>query len=89
MEELAKAIAAQNLDRVVEVEEANIATVNDQILEHEAAMAQNRIDIESLRQAIRTRREDTARRKAEQRILRQRRKIFTRAAFALREVSQP
>jgi peptidoglycan hydrolase CwlO-like protein len=87
--ELAAATDDVNQARAVEVEHNQIVTVNGQILEHDAEIAQNEANIEGWLDAIKAARKDTRRRQRLQDKLRERRAIFAEAEFRLRQTEQP
>lgn len=89
MNDLSQATAAVNAGRALELEETNIATVNDQIGELAARIAGNEGAIEAMRDAIRDKQRENREHKAQQARLRQRRAVFKRAAFQLREIDEP
>lgn len=89
MADIGKEVDQINAGRAVEIEGSNIATVNDQILEHDASIAQNDADIDACRDRIRACQKDTKRRERLKERLRQRREIFRRAEFELRTTEQP
>lgn len=88
MNQISKAEAQLNVLHAAAIEEASLATVEDQIREQQQIMDTCDNEIESLQDAIRARRKTKALAAMERTKLRRKRAIFARAAFSLREVDR-
>lgn len=86
---LAQATDTLNAARTGELQEHQILTLNDQIVEHDMAIAANENAIDAMRDQIKARQRDTKKRERDQAKLRLQREIFARAAFELKQVGQP
>lgn len=89
MTELTKAADDINTARTGELQNHQVATINEQILEHDMQIAANDEAVELMQAQIAARRKDTKKRERAQIKLRQQRDIFARAAFELRQVNMP
>lgn len=88
-EPLTQAVTAINASQAIEREENSVATINDQIVENDLAIAANDKAIRAMQDAIRDRREDSRNRRATNARLRRQRAVFSRAAFQLRLIKEP
>jgi len=73
----------------IATEEAHVASLNDQVREHERAIEANSITIASLQHQIISLREENRIRRNEQRRLRARRRVFEAAVFRLKQIDLP
>ncbi len=87
--DLAHATDQINAARTGAIQEHQILTINDQIVEHDMAIAANEESIEAMQNQIKVLRRDTKRREKAQTKLRTQRDIFARAAFELKQVLLP
>jgi uncharacterized coiled-coil protein SlyX len=87
--DLAHATDQINAGRTGAIQEHQILTLNDQIVEHDMAIAANEESIDAMREQIKLRQRDTKRREKAQVKLRAQRDIFARAAFELKQVGMP
>lgn len=78
-----------NHARTGAIQEHQVLTINDQIVEHDLAIAANDEAVEEMRNQIRLRQKDTRKREKEQAKLRTQREIFARAAFELKQAGMP
>lgn len=88
MNDLERATAQTNLARALSIEEANIQSVDEQIKELQEHIAIRRNQNEAMREQIKLNLEQDKQDKADITILRKKRSIFSRSAFALREVDR-
>lgn len=78
--------ARQQLSAAAETEAKNLSTVEDMIAEEQLFQANARAAIRAARDAIANQQEAIRQSKQRETTLRRRRRIFSRAAFELREV---
>lgn len=74
---------------VAAFENQQVLTVNEQILEHEAAIEDKEGQIETMLNLVKGLRKAVRKHRADQDKLRKKREVFARAAFDLRQVDQP
>lgn len=87
--DLAKATDDINASRTGALQEHQILTINDQIVEHDNEIAGAEQAIEAMQDQIKKLRRDIKRREKDQAKLRLQRDIFARAAFELKQVGMP
>jgi uncharacterized coiled-coil protein SlyX len=78
-----------NQARTGELQNHQVTTINEQIVEHDMEIEANERAIDAMREQIKLRQRDTKRRERAQAKLRQQRDIFARAAFELKQVGMP
>jgi uncharacterized coiled-coil protein SlyX len=87
--DLAHATDQINASRTGAIQEHQVLTINEQIVEHDMAIAMNETAIDEMREQIKLRQRDSKKREREQAKLRTQRDIFARAAFELKQVGMP
>lgn len=87
--DLTKATDTINSARTGAIQEHQILTINDQIVEHDNEIAGAESAIDAMTDQIKKLRRDIKRREREQAKLRLQREIFARAAFELKQVGMP
>lgn len=87
--ELAKATAAVNVARHVEIEENNVASINDMIVELDLRNAELETNIERCQDTMRANRKEIRHNVKRQERLRLQRDIFEESAMRLRKANHP
>lgn len=88
MSDLDQAIARANAEHSADTQSALYASVQDQLREIEAELLQKRANIERLRDAIRAEQAASAALRKDARLLRARKRVYARAAFALQQIDE-
>lgn len=89
MSAIEKATDEINAARTGELQNHQVSTINEQIVEHDMEIEANERAIDAMREQIKLRQRDSKRRERAQAKLRQQRDIFARAAFELKQVGMP
>lgn len=89
MSAIEKATDEINQARTGELQNHQVSTINEQIVEHDMEIAADENAIDVMQNRIKELRRDIKRRERAQAKLRQQRDIFARAAFELKQVGMP